>query len=165
VTTKRHANAARLTEGSLNAAAAWLSSQADESATSPPLASHDASLKALSDPAPGRRILALEVLCRLSGEHAAELLMGMLGDPDASVRCAAVHAAQGIGARRVASCLIVALEDPDPSVRGACRYALESITGRRIAQADVHDPERRNHLIAELRTWWKRERLAELLET
>jgi HEAT repeat protein len=159
---KRRENAAQLTEGSLNAAAAWLSAQENESAPTPP-ANQDASLAALSDPAPARRILALQVLCRLSGEHAAELLMGMLGDPDASVRCAAVHAAHGIGARRLASCLIVALQDPDPSVRGACRHALEGITARRISQADVHDPERRNDLIAELRTWWKRERLAELL--
>jgi HEAT repeat protein len=157
---KRRADAAQLTEGSLNAAAAWLSAQQNESTPTPP---QDASLAALSDPAPARRILALQVLCRLSGEHAAELLMGMLGDPDASVRCAAVHAAHGIGARRLASCLIVALEDPDPSVRGACGHALQGITGRRISQADVRDPERRHDLIAELRTWWKRERLAELL--
>jgi HEAT repeat protein len=161
--TTRPQNAARLTEGSLSAAAAWLSSQQGESAKPTLQASHDASLKALTDPAASRRILALEVVCRLSGEHAAKLLMGMLNDPDATVRCAAVHAAQRSGARRLASCLIVALDDSDPSVRAASRCALERMTGRLIAHADVHDRERRNRLVAELKTWWKRERLAELL--
>lgn len=119
--------------------------------------------KALSDPSPARRILALEMVSRFSGDHALSLLTGMLGDPDASVRRAAASAAARLGSLRLASCLIVALEDPDPSVRDACRRALAVIARRAIDPHDLNDPERRRRVVEELKTWWKRERLAELL--
>jgi len=151
-------------EGSLGAAREQhlqhVNQAADQNASQPPR--HEW-LKALSDPAPARRVLALEVVCRFSGEHALDLVIGMLSDPDPCVRRAAASATERLGSVRSVSCLIVGLDDPDPSVRRACQRALEVVTKRSVDLAALHDPKRRSQLVAELVAWWKRERLAELL--
>ena len=159
---RRHA--ARLKEGSLESARDRLLRQVDEALDSAvPDASEEGWLKALSDPSPARRILALEMVCRFSGEHAVHVLGGMLGDPDPSVRCTAAAAVARIGNFRLVSGLIMGIDDPDPLVRRACERALHAVAKRSIDFTELEDPQRRSRAIAELLTWWKRERLAELL--
>jgi len=116
--------------------------------------------RALGDPDPKVRTLALDVVCEFSAERAARLLAAMVHDLDPSVRCAAAAAAARLGAPRTVSSLIVALDDPDSGVRAASAQAIEAITGRRIAMED--DPATQRRQIEELKRWWKEERLAQL---
>jgi HEAT repeat protein len=119
-------------------------------------------LSALAKPDATSRILAMDVVCRFSGERAAHVLRTMLVDPDPAVRGAAACAAERIRSHRIVSCLIVALEDPDTNVRRAAERALETATQKRIGIVGLADPTLKRQKIAELKAWWKRERLAEL---
>ena len=116
--------------------------------------------RALGDPDPRVRTLALEVVCEFSAERAARLLAAMVHDPDAGVRCSAAAAAARLGAPRTVSSLIVALDDPDSAVRAASAQAIEAITGRSIALEGDRVTQHRQ--IEELKRWWKEERLAQL---
>ncbi len=120
----------------------------------------DALGRALGDPDPRVRTLALEVVCEFSAERAARLLAAMVHDPDAGVRCSAAAAAGRLGAPRAVSSLIVALDDPEATVRAASAQAIEAITGRAIALEGDLGTQRRQ--IEELKRWWKEERLAQL---
>jgi hypothetical protein len=118
--------------------------------------------RALGDPDPKVRTLALDVVCEFSSDRAARLLAAMIHDPDASVRCAAAAASARLGAPRTVSSLIVALDDPESTVRAASAQAIEAITGRSVRLDDDRDPEEQRRAIEELKRWWKAERVAQL---
>jgi len=122
----------------------------------------EALTRALADPDPAVRSLALEVVTEFSGERASRLLGGMLQDPDPNVRCAAAAAATRVGSSATVFSLILALEDSEPTVREAAASAIETIGGRRIDRAALADPATAGPQLDDLKAWWKDRRLAEL---
>ena len=120
--------------------------------------------RTLADPDPGVRILALEVICEFSEDRAARLLTGVLHDPEPSVRAAAAAAAGRLGASTVVFSLILALEDLDIEVREVSARALTQITGKKVELADAGDPVAIARQVADLKRWWKDERLSELVD-
>jgi HEAT repeat protein len=118
--------------------------------------------RALADPDPNRRELAMEVICEFSNERASRLLSGMLHDPEPRVRRAAAVNAGRVKATGTVFALILALDDPEPEVREAARRALEAVTGEPVA---LHGPgDAREAAIEELKARWKQRRFTELAE-
>ena len=118
--------------------------------------------RALADPDPAVRALALEVVSEFSGDRAARVLGGMLQDPEPGVRRAAATAATRVRSSAVVFSLILALEDADPTVQDAAASAIETIGGRPIDRAGLNDPVAAGRMVEELKVWWKDRRLAEL---
>lgn len=116
--------------------------------------------RALADPDPHKRELALGVVCEFSSERASRLLSGMLHDPEPHVRCAAAACAMRVEAMGAVFALILALDDPDAEVRRAAEQALAAITGDPI---DLDESGAgREAKIEELKRWWKERRFQEL---
>lgn len=121
--------------------------------------------KTLSDPDPEVRMRALDVICEFSPDRATGLLTGVLHDPDPGVRCAGIWAAPMVTGMAIVYPLILALEDPDARVRTAAREVLTEITGRPISLSDTDAQETRRAKLAELKAWWKAQRVQELSES
>jgi HEAT repeats len=117
--------------------------------------------KALENGDPAVRARALSVIVELSEQRATRLLKAMMFDPDASVRRAAAVAAPRVEGLGVVASLIVALRDPDGDVRRAAAAAITRMTDQNIelAPSDASISDERH---AELRAWWKEQRIAEL---
>lgn len=118
--------------------------------------------KALSHSDPNVRTKALEVIAELSEERAGGLIAGMLHDPSPQTRRAAATAAARIGARGAVFSLILALDDPDLGVRMVAKESIEELTNQPIAITFQEGDAERLQKIAELKEWWKGERLDEL---
>jgi beta-phosphoglucomutase-like phosphatase (HAD superfamily) len=118
--------------------------------------------KALADPDPAARALALELVCEFSGPRAARLLGSMLQDPEPAVRCAAAAAAARVRTPAVVFSLILALEDADPEVRAAAAAGFQSITLRHIDPVALEEPAARTAIVDDLKAWWKDHRFTEL---
>jgi len=118
--------------------------------------------RALSDPDPSVRRLALRTVGEFSGDRAAHLLTEMLHDPDPGVRSAAAAAAARTRASGVVFSLILAIDDPARDVREASRLAFEEITGKTLDPRAGDDSAARAQLVEELKQWWKEQRFAQL---
>jgi hypothetical protein len=135
----------------------WVRGRKGRNAPRPAADGLEALARALTNPDPVARRLALSVVSEFSQAQAADLVCGAIYDPHADVRCAAAAAAARLQCVRAVSALVVALEDPVPDVRRASASAIEAITGMQLG------PEEASRRRAEeLMQWWKRERLAEL---
>jgi hypothetical protein len=117
---------------------------------------------ALSDPDPVARVRALRALGHLSKQRAEHLVAPMLHDPHPAVRRAAAETAAELGATSSVFSLILGLEDGDEGVRDACQRAFHEITGKTPWRGPLAAGERHQRA-AELRAWWKAERVERLL--
>jgi len=118
--------------------------------------------KALNHPDPNVRTKALEVISELSEERASGLISGMLHDPSAQTRRAAVHAARRLGAQGAVFSLILALDDPDLGVRMLAKESIEELTDQPVDITFEESDAERQLRIAELKEWWKGQRLDQL---
>jgi HEAT repeat protein len=106
--------------------------------------------RALVDPDPAVRALALQVIAEFSKAQAAELIALALFDLEPAVRCVAAECAGRVGGSRLVPALIAALGDRSPDVRRAAARSLETLVGAPIDS------------IADLERRWADARLSEL---
>lgn len=121
--------------------------------------------RALADPDPLVRALALETVGDFTGDRAGRLLAAVLHDSDPRVRCAAAAAAARAGASGAVFSLILSLDDDNRDVRLASARAIQQITGKEIDDHRLNDSESRIEALDELKAWWKQRRFAELATT
>lgn len=105
--------------------------------------------RALSDPDPAVRALALRIVAEFSKRHAAPQVAAALFDIEPSVRAVAAGCAARVGSS-VAPALLAALDDREADVRNAAARALGVLLDTSTDSA------------AELRRRWVELRLAEL---
>ncbi len=117
---------------------------------------------ALSDPEPAVRARALSAIVQFSERRATRLVRATLHDPDATVRRAAALAAARLDGIAIVAALLVALEDPDSGVRAAAARSIGLITGRTITLRKP-DLAVSSDELDQLKSWWKEQRVAELL--
>lgn len=117
----------------------------------------------LSSPDPYARQAALETVGELAEERASRILLAALHDPDAGVRSAAAAAAARARASSMVFSLILALDDPAAEVRLTAAMAIEEIADTRVDLSEDADAATRQRVIAELKRWWKQQRLAQLV--
>jgi hypothetical protein len=118
--------------------------------------------RALMDPDPAVRALALETVADLDTERAAQMVIDTLHDPDPDVRCAAAAAAARGRISPAVFSLILALDDDEIEVRDEAHRAIERITGQEVGFEPADAPETRRRRIEELKQWWKELRFAQL---
>jgi HEAT repeat protein len=92
-------------------------------------AAREALADAMTDPDPGIRRVAAEILSSMSRPETASIAARGLLDSDKAVRAAALRAVAGSGIRADPTTISALLRDPDPSVRAAAAVAVVAGAG------------------------------------